>query len=443
VNYEESIEYVQSFVDHERAADWVYPEAFKLDRMHRLCKDLGNPQNAFESAIVAGSKGKGSVATILASILRMENYKVGLYTSPHLIDLRERIRVNGLCVSEVRFAEYVSMFRKLLDTSAWRKDPPTYFEVLTAMAFHHFREMKVHVAVLEVGLGGLYDSTNVAPAKVAGLAPISLEHTDRLGKTVAKIAVQKAGIIKGREIVVSAPQAPDAEAVIERAARDREAELLRVGREVKVFPRDYSDESQKFDVRTPYGNHFDLEIRLLGRHQIDNAAVAVAMAEALTKKTRLTVTAEAIRRGTLDAHWPGRLERVARDPDIVFDGAQNPDSAEKLVAALKRHFHWRRLLVVMGVSSDKDAAGILAQLLPETACLWATRSTNPRALAPGEIAREAEGFTGEVFVEPDFRVAFRAARASARPNDMVLVTGSLFLVGDVKAAFSKELEERW
>jgi dihydrofolate synthase/folylpolyglutamate synthase len=198
MNYPEALEYIDTFINYEKEHSFEYPETFKLDRMRRLAKELGNPQNAYESILIAGSKGKGSTAAFLSSILRMENLRVGLYTSPHLVDMRERIQVNGLLISEARFLEIAMTLRRLMDSHEWRKDPPTYFELLTAMAFFHFKEMKVHVAVLEVGLGGLYDSTNIAPARVAGLASISLEHTDKLGKTVSKIAVQKCGIIKGR-----------------------------------------------------------------------------------------------------------------------------------------------------------------------------------------------------------------------------------------------------
>ena len=190
MTYEDAALYLDSFINHEKEISSDYPEALKLDRMRALAKEFGNPQNAYDSVIIAGSKGKGSVAVFLSSILRMENLRVGLYTSPHLKDVRERIQVNGLWISEARLAEFMSRLKKGQEEYSWKKDPPTYFEVMTVLAFHTLKEMKVHVAVLEVGLGGLYDSTNIAPAKVVGLTPVSLEHTDKLGKTVSMIAVQ-------------------------------------------------------------------------------------------------------------------------------------------------------------------------------------------------------------------------------------------------------------
>src|SRR3989338_3660129 len=174
MNSEKALGYLHSLTDYERLTTWEYPEALKLDRMRTLAKEFGNPQKSFENILIAGSKGKGSTAVLLSSILRMEDLKVGLYTSPHLVDVRERLRVNGLMIGEQRFAEMVTTIKNTLDSAAWRKDPPTYFEALTALAFSYFKEMKVQVAVLEVGLGGLYDSTNIAQAKIVGIAPISL-----------------------------------------------------------------------------------------------------------------------------------------------------------------------------------------------------------------------------------------------------------------------------
>ncbi len=438
MDHAEALEYLDAFADHERMRSFEYPEAFKLDRMRVLLKEFGNPQNAYESVIIAGSKGKGSTAVILSSVLRMENLRVGLYTSPHLEELNERIQMNGLPISSPRLVEDVMLLRRLLDSASWRRDPPTYFEVLTALAFHHFKQMKAHVAVLEVGLGGLYDSTNVAASKVAGLAPVSLEHTDKLGRTVAKIAVQKAGIIKSRQIVVSAPQIPEVEAVFQKAAAQNEATLWSVGREIRIFERDHGPEHQRFDLKGPFGEYRALELRLLGRHQIDNAAVAVGMAKALEERARLRVSEAAVRRGVLDARWPGRLEKMSARPDLVLDGAQNPESARKLVLALKRHFHYEKLFLVLGVSSDKDLTGILAELLPETAVLVATRSSSPRAVPPAEILAAAEDFSGPKQAADGSGDALRAALRLAGPEDLVLVTGSLYLVGEARTFVRKE-----
>ena len=432
MNYSQALEFLDSFINYEKDHLFEYPEAFKLDRMRSLAKEFGNPQNSFESILIAGSKGKGSTAAFLSSILRMENFKTGLYTSPHLTDVRERVRVNGLQLPESRFIEFMGRMKKIMEEYSWKKNPPTYFEVLTAMAFHHFKEMKVQVAVLEVGLGGLYDSTNIAPAKVAGLAPISLEHTDKLGKTISKIAVQKCGIIKGREWVVTAPQNEEALRVIEAACAEREAPLFRVGKDLRIFEREYEEDYQKMDLRTPWANYYDLKICLRGAHQMENAALAVALAKALTQRTRLTVSESSVRQGLLDTRWPGRLEKVSDRPRIILDGAHTVDSAQKMLRALKRHFRFSDLIVVLGLVHDKDAEGILSAVTPECRTIFLTEFQNPRAISSRELAQQAPLSLGNVVVEADPREALLKARALAGPEDLVLVTGSLYLVAHLR-----------
>ena len=399
--------------------------------MHALAGALGHPHKSFESVLIAGSKGKGSTAAFLSSILRMENLKTGLYTSPHLADIRERIQVNGLMISQARFAEAVTVLRKALDEPLWRRNPPTHFEALTAIAFHYFKQMKVQVAVLEVGLGGLYDSTNIAEAKVAGLAPIGLEHTDKLGRTLSKIAVQKCGIIKPRQAVVSAEQPREAAAVIEKTAKDNEAALSFVGRDIRIFEREHGESFQRFGLRSPFGNFFELETSLIGRHQIENAALAVGLAKALESRTRLRISNGAVRQGVLDAHWPGRLEKVADEPRIVLDGAHSPDSVRRLVEALKRHYTFDTLVTVFGSLKDKDARSMLATLGAEKGILVATRPPGERAMPEDALAEAASGFR-EVHTASDCREALEKAKSLALPRDLILVTGSLYLIGALR-----------
>ncbi len=432
MTYAAALEYLDSFVNYEKEIAKSYPEAFKLDRMRQLMKDLGNPQKAYECLLIAGSKGKGSTAVFLSSILRMDNYRVGLYSSPHLLDVRERIQINGLWMSESRFIEEIAQIQKVLDTYSWRKNPPTYFEVLTAVAFSHFKHLKVQMAVLEIGLGGLYDSTNIAEAKVCGITPISLEHTDKLGKTISKIAVQKCGIIKGREIVVSSVQASEAAAVIEAAASERDAELVRVGKEIKINERNHTEDAQHFDVRTPWGAYYDLETKLRGRHQLDNAAQAVGMAKAFEKKTRYTVSDEAVKQGVADARWPGRLEKAGDRPRIVLDGAHNKDSVLKMIDGLKRHFRYSDLVVVFGSMADKDVEGMIAELKNEATSMVVTKASHPRALDPARIAGMLDSWGNEVFLEPDVERAISKAKSLADAEDLILVTGSLYLVGEAR-----------
>ncbi len=433
MQYNEALQYIESFVNYERERSTAYPEAFKLDRMFELAKQLGNPQNAYDSVIIAGSKGKGSTAAFLSSILRMDNWRVGLYTSPHLSHLRERIQVNGMHISDNKFAEYVTKLQKAIEAAYFRKNPPTYFEALTAIAFLHFKEMKVNIAVLEVGLGGLYDSTNIAPAKVVGITPVSLEHTDKLGKTLSKICVQKCGVIKGREIVISGIQASEAAVVIENASQEREAQLFRVGKDIKVTERKTASNTQSFDVRTPWGHFYDLETELLGRHQLDNAAAAIGLAKAIEKKTRMTVSEGAIRQGILDAKWPGRMEKVSERPQIVLDGAHNVDSIQKAFEALPRHFQFQDLVVVFAAAEDKDIDGMLKEIWKHTDCVVLTQFDSPRAASAKNIFSGMESLTDkELFVEEDPHKALEKARSLAAAEDLILVTGSLYLVGEIR-----------
>ncbi len=439
MDYPGALEYIASFVDYEKTRLFDYPEAFKLDRMRALAKAFGNPQNATDSVIIAGSKGKGSVAVFLSSILRMENLRVGLFTSPHLLDVRERIRVNGICISQARFTEAVLKLRGVLDEYAWRKNPPTYFEVLTVIALHHFKEMKAQVAVLEVGLGGLYDSTNIVKAKVVGITPISLEHTDKLGKTVAKIAVQKCGVIKGREIVVSAAQPAEAESIVQKAVLDQEAELYRVGREIRIVERGHDEKIQEFDVKTPFGQYYGLQTELLGFHQIENAALAVALAKGLEKKTRFQIGESAVRQGVRDAQWPGRLEKIDDRPVVVLDGAHNPDSMRRALDGLRRHYGSQTVVAVFGCSEDKDASGMLEILSRETKGIFLTKAATPRAASPRQLLQFAENAGVRAEIEEDPVNALQKAREQAGDGGLVLVAGSLFLVADILQAREKGL----
>lgn len=428
---QDALDFLGAFADFEKDRSFSYPESMNLARMQRLCRELGHPQNAFDSALIAGSKGKGSAAAMTASILRMDDWRIGLYTSPHLLDVRERIQVNGLTIGPAKFVEGVEKLRKILNDSLWRRDPPTYFELLTALAFWYFREMKVQTAVLEVGLGGLYDSTNVAPAKAAGITAISLEHTDKLGKTVAKIAVQKCGIIKGREVVVSAPQAREADAEIEQAARAREAELWRVGREIRFSERGHDEAGQKFDLEAPFGKYYGLKIPLLGVHQIENACVAVGLAKALEKRTRLTVSRDAVQQGLAAVNWPARLQKIADKPLTVLDGAHNPESVRRALEALHRHFHFSAVHAVLALAKDKDANGIFDALAAESPRLWLTAFPGGRAAAPADLERAARGRFTEIAVVEDPLEAVAQAQKHAAPSELVFITGSLYLAAAV------------
>ena len=357
--------------------------------------------------------------------------KTGLYTSPHLLDIRERIQVSGSLISRDDFAEGVQAIQKVLTGAHWKNEMPTYFELITALAFLHFKRQGVHVAVLEIGLGGLYDSTNIVNNKVAGITSLSLEHMDKLGSTLSEIAIQKCGIVKKSSTVVSSSQAAEAYKVIERTCQEKQATLFSLEKNFYISEKEYGKDYQRFDFKSPFGDYTDLEIQLLGRHQMENTGVAIFLAKALEAKTNfIRVNESGIRKG-LKIQRRGCLEVLSTRPLVVLDGAHNADSMRKLLQAVKRHFVFKKIVAILGVSSDKDVTGILKELEKTVSVLITTQSSNPRAIKTKDLAQKAKNIILDVRMEENFEAAMGLAKELAREDDLILVTGSLFLVADV------------
>ncbi len=434
LTYKEALEFIYSFTDYEKLRGYRYsPEEFNLSRMETLLGFIGNPQMSFLSLHVAGTKGKGSTCAMLESALRAQGYRTGLYTSPHLHTFRERIRIAGEMVSEEEVALGVEELRPYVE----RTPGLTTFELMTALAFLLFARKKVEAAVVEVGLGGRLDATNVILPLVSVITSISFDHTQLLGNTLASIAREKAGIIKEGVPVVSAPQEREALEVIEETARLKGSPLVLVGRDWAWENVEDTQEGQNFTVRrlNPPGFSLDIRLPLLGVHQPVNATVAVAALEE-ARKRGLAVSDEAIREGLGKVEWPGRLEILQRSPLFIVDGAHNVDSARRLAQSLRKLFSWKRFILVFGASADKDIPGMLRELLPLADEVIFTRARNPRAASPEEMLREAEsmGSKGRV-VEPAGK-AVEEALKEAGPEDLVCVTGSLFLVADAREAWA-------
>ncbi|MBL8046364.1 MAG: bifunctional folylpolyglutamate synthase/dihydrofolate synthase [Anaerolineales bacterium] len=424
--YQEALDWLYSFVDFSAQRKVKYsPETFDLSRMRALMALLGNPQDRYRTLHVAGSKGKGSVSAMCASGLMAAGYKTGLYTSPHLQDFRERIQLNGEYISE---ADLVAVVRRLQELAP-QVPGITTFELNTALAFEYFARQAVDVGVIEVGLGGRLDATNVITPLVSVITLLGYEHMDLLGNTLALIAGEKAGIIKPGVPVVSAPQSPEALAVLERVAAERAAPLTVVGRDVSFQPRTHSLDGQTLVVN---GETFSLP--LLGAHQVENAAVAYAALQAL--RAFLPISAEAVRAGLASVRWPGRFEILQSQPFVVADGAHNADSAQRLAAALADYFPGRRVHLIFGASADKDIAGMLAALLPRVASVICTQAVHPRALEPEQLAAQVAALSPTAHVEcvPAVQPALARALTLAAPEDVVLACGSLFIVAEVQAA---------
>ncbi len=429
VDYQTALDYILSFADYERLPRSAL--VFDLRRIEMLLERLGSPQEAAKSIHVAGTKGKGSTAAMIASILTQAGYRTGLYTSPHLLSFTERIQVDGRPIAEGAFGRLVELIKP--ETEAVNNFSAfgelTTFELLTALAFTYFKERKVDYQVLETGLGGRLDATNVVKPEVCVITSISFDHTDVLGDTLAQIATEKAGIIKSGSTVVCSTQFPEAMEVIERICCERGTRLVRVGSEVTWHRKDFSPEGQSFELRGMTGE-YDLNIPLLGEHQLENAATAVATVEVLAE-LGANISPESIATGLRQAHWPGRLQILQREPWVIVDGAHNADSARRLAEALEQYFDFDRVVLILGVSSDKNIAGMVAELASLSDAVIVTRSHHPRAVEPARLASEfsKRGIIPEV--AENAASAVELALNKAMPSDLICATGSLFIVAEV------------
>ena len=434
LTFAEALSYLDSFVNYERQPGVSYTrEAFDLKGFERFLARLDEPHRRLKTVVVAGTKGKGSTAAMIASIVQAAGLKAGLYTSPHLCSIRERIRVGGKMVSEAVFAALVSELMPHLEATgmAGVRRYRTFFEILTAVALVHFQRMDVDLAVLEVGLGGRLDATNVTMPLVSVITSISLDHTEVLGDTIPQIAREKAGIIKPHGLAVTAPQRPEALTVIREVCEAQGARLLDVAREWRWQPLTSGWEGSVFDLHGPSRSYPALELPLAGPYQLVNAATATATVEQLQTQG-LPISAAAMRQGLQQVQWEGRLETVSRQPCIVLDGAHNRDSARCLREALMTCYQYRRLILVLGISANKNLEGIIDELLPLAAMTVATRAMVPRAAPPQRVADLGAKWNVPVIVEEDTEHALTLAIAATQPDDLLLVTGSLYLVGDAK-----------
>jgi len=414
---------------------------FNLERVRSLLARLGNPHLGRGTIHVAGSKGKGSVAAMIASVLRTAGVPAGLYTSPHLHRITERIAVDGEAISPDDLGRLTEPLRDAVE--AENADGPaqpsgqiTTFEALTALAFLYFRERDVQWQVLEVGLGGRLDATNVVEEKaVCVITPVSLEHTAVLGETVGQIATEKAAIITPGATVVMGLQSArggSAAEVVRGACAERGADLLEVAQACALTRLGFSLEGQDFRLRTPRGT-YELRLPLLGRHQLENAATAVLALESLAGYG-LAIPEPALRSGLEEVRWPARLEVIRSRPLVVLDGAHNVDSVQRLCQALEEYLPYSRAIVVAGFSADKDVGAIAAELerLPRLVRVIATRSPHPRAAPAEAVAAAFLEREIETAWEGDVPAALEVALSLAAPEDMVCVMGSLFVAAEAR-----------
>lgn len=398
-----------------------------LQRMRAVLNELGDPHIGPGWVHVAGTNGKGSVCAMVHSILREAGFRPGLYISPHLERFEERISVNGELIPTEAAAKHIEQVGRAAER-AGVKDL-TFFETVTAAAFNYFKEQGVSVGVIEVGMGGRWDATNVLEDPlVCVITPVSLDHTEWLGSTIESIAREKAAIIKPGSVVVSSPQYREAEAVIEKACLDNGCRLFKVGTHISWEELEFGLSGQRIRVRSQRREIPDLFVPLLGRHQQANAATAVLVADALCERG-LGIGDEAIRAGIAKVRWPGRLEIVQRNPLVVLDGAHNPGGAEVLSRALHDLFPGRRITILMGMLRDKPVDDVVRLLAPVAHCVVVTTPPSQRALPARVLAEHIEAYTHNVIVQEDPVEALRVARGMIGENEVLCVTGSLYLVG--------------
>jgi len=434
--YPAAVKYLESLVNYERISQYSYKKSLGLKRIKSFLRLIGNPQDELKVIHIAGSKGKGSACAFTAYILRQAGFSVGLYTSPHLSDFRERIRILNPRQSGAHLPFEGKIAKKnlirlveFLKPAIKRSGGLSFFEVYTALAFLYFKEKKVDFVVMETGMGGKLDATNAARSLVCAITPISYEHTQYLGKTLNRIAGEKAGIIKRKAIVISSPQEKEAGRVIKHAASGMQAKLFAVGKEIK-----YLTKGRYFSIKGVNNNYTNLRINLLGRHQLINAALSVGIIEALGPYG-YKVSVDCVRKGLYNTIWPGRLEVLWRKPYIVVDGAQNAASALVLKSAVKSIFKYRKLILVFGVSQDKDIRGMVRQLSGLAHKIILTCADNPRAAKPEYLKKYFPDKRKEIFITAGVKEAKKIALRVAGKNDLILVTGSLFVVGEFRDAY--------
>jgi len=451
MSYQETVEQLYA-LGHELAS--TPSHKFDLAYVRTMLEALGHPERRFASVLIAGTNGKGSTAATLSSILRAGGYRTALYSSPHLVRINERIRVNGEQISDPEFGaiyDRVEQTAQQLLQAGKLPWHPSFFEMLTVMAFEYFASVGVEIAVLEVGMGGRLDATNVVDPLVSVIADISLDHQNYLGNTIPEIAREKAGIIRRHSVVVTLPQHPQANDVIGHAILDAEATGVSAAQYVPpVSPGAatyLAGHAPAVPGRSQYplavmGEELEVDSPLVGRHQLRNIALAIATAEQLGQ-FGFKVTPKQIAQGICDTQWPGRFQVILRSPathqhEMVLDVAHNPAGAWALRSALSENFAGRELTLVFAAMRDKAIQEIAEVLFPIAEQVVLTHVNNPRAATPAELVQSASRTGAEMHTEDNVAAALRKAHELSKPDGVVVVTGSIFLVGEAMAEMGIE-----
>ncbi len=439
-SYTKALRYLATLADFEKMRIVRYtPQNFDLDRMRGLLKKIGNPHDQFRSVHVAGTKGKGSTCTMVAAMLQATGYKVGLYTSPHLVDIRERFVINGEMIPQADFARLVRLVEPFV---AKIKPSPSYFDVLTAVAFKWFAEQKVEIAVVETGLGGRLDSTNVIKPEVTAITSISKDHMAQLGHTLAKIAEEKAGIFKAGVPAVTVQQDPEVERVMKAAADRVGAPFDIAGKSIEFSYRFESSRlhgpHNRVCLTTPQSKFEHLAVPLVGEHQAINLGLALSIIDRL--KTRgIAINDSRAIEGLAKVQLPGRMEMLSQAPRVIVDGAHNAASLDALMKAIGQHIPYDSMVVIFGCCSDKDVPGMLERITSGADKVIFTAVDNIRTANPHELAaRYVELYGKMAQVAGSLEEALGIANRAVTKEDLITITGSFYLVGEAKKYFTSK-----
>jgi dihydrofolate synthase/folylpolyglutamate synthase len=437
--YDQAIEYLYGKTNYEQQKHLRYNvDTFNLKRMERLLFLVGNPHNKIDTVHIAGTKGKGSTATMLAKMLELNGYKVGLYTSPHVVDLHERIMVNSEMISRSAMLGLINRLYKPIEKVS-KDSPPTFFEIMTAIAFMHFADTKADVSVIETGMGGRLDSTNVIKPKVVGITSLSIDHQRQLGNTIEEIAKEKAGIFKPGVPIVTVQQDPNALRVLKAQAAAVKAPLSVTGVDIDFSHRfETSPEHgphNRVCLTTPTSKFEHLRVPLHGIHQAINCGLALAMLDKL-KGCGYTIDNDKAIAGLAQVKLLGRMEMICEDPRILIDAAHNAASIHALMYAIGQSIAYDSMIVIFGCNEDKDVKGMLQELQFGADKVIFTRSNSARAMSPDELAEMYTAISGKMCQSaPALGEALRLAKSAVGKEDLICITGSFYLIGQAKVRF--------
>ncbi|MGL5642399.1 MAG: bifunctional folylpolyglutamate synthase/dihydrofolate synthase [Paraclostridium sp.] len=425
MNYNEALKYI-----HESHKFGI---RLGLDNIKKLLELLDNPQDKLKIIHVAGTNGKGSTCSFISTILKESGYKVGLYTSPFLETFTERIRVNGENIPEDEVGNIVSLIKEKIEIMVNEGySCPTEFEIVTAMAFYYFKKENVDFVALEVGLGGRYDATNVIEKPIVSvITSISLDHIGVLGDTLSKIAFEKGGIIKENCSTIVYPQKEEAGQVIKNICKENKSKYIECNfNDINI--KESNINLQKYDCIINKKEYKDLEIRLIGEHQVNNSVLALNVIDYINDNLDLNISQESMRKGLIETKWPGRIEKIKENPMFIIDGAHNEEGAESLAKSIDRYFEDKNKVLIIGMLEDKDITSVLDILIPRFNKVITTTPDNPRAIDANKLKEKINKYNIEVICKPQIKDAVDYVLQTTKKDDVIISAGSLYMIGNVR-----------